>query len=330
MSIRFDTFEGVYTHKDNRCTFDALIEDYGLTDKTLLRMAMVINAADTDNLAADPLAAGFESIAVGYSLRFPDDLENIDMQFAEANQIRMRPDTHNVNYLNICDSADGYSADQSSSVARGIRDVIAGRVAEFVMDYPCHSPDEKRWFYMRVTRAAGPGPQRIVVSHENITALKLAEERLRESENALWQEKQKLEDANTALKVLLQQREADQRRMESDVLDNVRRMVVPLLERLGRLPLPQAAGPILTSLERRLAELTQPFLRRLSAAEAVLTPQEIEVAALIREGLSSKEIAARMHLSLTTINFHRRNLRRKLNLRNAGINLRTYLLSLTE
>ncbi|MDJ0721127.1 MAG: LuxR C-terminal-related transcriptional regulator [Desulfobacterales bacterium] len=252
------------------------------------------------------------------------------MQFAEANQIRMRPDTHNVNYLDICDSADGYSADESSSVARGIRDVIAGRVAEFVMDYPCHSPNEKRWFYMRVTRAAGPGPQRIVVSHENITSLKLAEERLRESENALWQEKQKLEDANTALKVLLQQREADQRRMESDVLDNVRRMVVPLVERLGRLPLPRPAKPILSSLEKRLAELTQPFLRRLSAAESVLTPQEIEVAALIREGLSSKEIAVRMNLSLTTINFHRRNLRRKLNLRNASINLRTYLLSLTE
>ena len=252
------------------------------------------------------------------------------MQFAEANQIRMRPDTLKVNYLEICDSADGYSADESTSVARGIRDVIAGRIEEFVMDYPCHSPTEKRWFYMRVTRAAGPAPLHIVVSHENITALKLAEERLRESENALWQEKQKLEEANTALKVLLRQREADQRRLESDVLDNVRRMVVPLLERLGRLTLPPRAKTMLASLERRLEELTQPFLRRLSAAESVLTPQEIEVAALIREGRSSKEVAALMNLSLTTINFHRRNLRRKLNLRNSRINLRTYLVSLTE
>ena len=47
----------------------------------LLRMARIINAADTDNLAADPLAAGFEAIAVGYSLRYPDDLENIERQF---------------------------------------------------------------------------------------------------------------------------------------------------------------------------------------------------------------------------------------------------------
>jgi len=61
-----------------------------------------------------------------------------------------------------------------------------------------------------------------------------------------------------------------------------------------------------------------------------LTPQEIEVASLIREGRSSKEIAALLNLSLTTIHFHRRNLRRKLNLRNYSINLRTYLLSLTK
>jgi PAS domain-containing protein len=111
------------------------------------------------------------------------------MAFAEANQIRMGPDTLTVNYLEICDNADGYSADESTSVAKGIRDVIAGRVEEFVMDYPCHAPDEKRWFYMRVTRAAGPGPCRIVVSHENITDLKLAEERLNRSQEALRREK---------------------------------------------------------------------------------------------------------------------------------------------
>jgi len=252
------------------------------------------------------------------------------MQFAEANHIRMRPDTLKVNYLEICDRADGYSAEESLSVARGIRGVIAGHKEEFVMDYPCHSPDEKRWFYMRVTRAAGPGPLRIVVSHENITALKLAEERLRQSEAKLYRERQKLEDANTTLKVLLRQREKDQRQMEADILDNVRQLVAPILERLDRLPLPQRAKTMLASLDTRLTELTRPFLRRLSAVETVLTPQEIEVAALIREGRTSKEIADLMSLSLTTINFHRRNLRRKLNLRHSNTNLRTYLLSLTE
>ena len=190
--------------------------------------------------------------------------------------------------------------------------------------------DEKGWFYMRVTRAAGLEPCRIVVSHENITVLKMAEERLGRSEKALRLEKQKLEEANTALKVLLRQRETDQRQMETDVLENVRQLVIPLLEHLTRFKLPVRAKTILDSLDNRLQNLTQPFLRRLSAAEAVLPPQEIEVAALIREGCSSKEIASFMNLSLTTINFHRRNLRRKLNLRNSPTNLRTFLLSLIE
>jgi hypothetical protein len=68
-------------HRADLCTFDVIIKEYGLTDKALLRMARIINAADTDRLDADPLAAGFEAIAVGYSIRFPEDHENIQRQF---------------------------------------------------------------------------------------------------------------------------------------------------------------------------------------------------------------------------------------------------------
>ena len=80
-AIPFDTPGAELHHREGMCTFDAVIEAYELKDKALLRMARIINAADTDNLAADPLAAGFEAIAVGYSLRYPDDLENIERQF---------------------------------------------------------------------------------------------------------------------------------------------------------------------------------------------------------------------------------------------------------
>lgn len=80
-AIPFDTEGADLHHRGEHCTFDAIIEDYQLTDAALLRMARVINAADTGRLNADPLATGFEAIAVGYSLRFPDDLENIERQF---------------------------------------------------------------------------------------------------------------------------------------------------------------------------------------------------------------------------------------------------------
>lgn len=80
-AIAFDTPGAELHHRGDLCTFDVIIQDYELTDKALLRMARIINAADTDRLDADPLAAGFEAIAVGYSLRYPDDLENIERQF---------------------------------------------------------------------------------------------------------------------------------------------------------------------------------------------------------------------------------------------------------
>jgi hypothetical protein len=81
-AIPFDSPGAELHHRENLCTFDVIINEYALTDKALLRMAGVINAADTDRLDADPLAAGFEAIAVGYSLRYPCDLENIERQFA--------------------------------------------------------------------------------------------------------------------------------------------------------------------------------------------------------------------------------------------------------
>lgn len=80
-AIPFDAPGVELGHHDGKCSFEAIIEKYGLTDKALLRMAKIIHAADTDQLASDPLAAGYEAIAVGYSLRFPDDLENLDHQF---------------------------------------------------------------------------------------------------------------------------------------------------------------------------------------------------------------------------------------------------------
>ncbi len=78
----FDVTGAELGHRGDGCTFDAIIAKYKLTDKALLRMAKVINAADTDRLDTDPLAAGLEAIATGYSLRYPDDMENLHHQMA--------------------------------------------------------------------------------------------------------------------------------------------------------------------------------------------------------------------------------------------------------
>ena len=81
-AIPFDAPGGELGHTpDGRCSFEAIIEKYGLTDRALLRMAKIVHAADvSSDIDSDPLARGLEAIALGYSLRFPEDEENLARQ----------------------------------------------------------------------------------------------------------------------------------------------------------------------------------------------------------------------------------------------------------
>lgn len=80
-AIPFDTPGAALHHREDLCTFDVIIREYELTDKALLRLAAIVNAADTNRLENDPMAAGLEAIAVGFGLRFPDDKVNLEYQF---------------------------------------------------------------------------------------------------------------------------------------------------------------------------------------------------------------------------------------------------------
>jgi hypothetical protein len=80
-AIPFDAPGVTLGHHDGKCSFETIIDHYGLKDPALLRLAHVVHCADTDQLADNPLAAGLEAIAVGYSVRFPDDHENLARQF---------------------------------------------------------------------------------------------------------------------------------------------------------------------------------------------------------------------------------------------------------
>ena len=70
-------------HVDGRCSFESIIVKYGLKEPGLLRMAKIVHAADVEeDIDTDPIARGLEAIASGYSLRFPEDLENLSHQLA--------------------------------------------------------------------------------------------------------------------------------------------------------------------------------------------------------------------------------------------------------
>jgi hypothetical protein len=82
-AIPYDVPNVKLGHADGKCSFETIIEHYGLTDPALLRLAKIVHAADIETeLHTDNLAPGLEAIAVGYSLRYPNDLENLTHQFA--------------------------------------------------------------------------------------------------------------------------------------------------------------------------------------------------------------------------------------------------------
>ncbi len=251
-------------------------------------------------------------------------------EFGEANLAGDFPDTVGMNYLAVCDAAEGESSEEAPDVAKGIRNVISGEAQEYAIEYPCHSPEEKRWFYMRAVRLDGPGPLRVIVSHENITALKLAEERLQERERELDEKNKNLEEFNTALKVLLERREADKRELEERVLGNVKQRVLPYLDRLKGTRLELEAMEFARLIETNLQEIVSPFLQRLTSSYFDLTPHEIQVAGLVKEGKMTKEIADILNVSPSAVDFHRKNIRKKLGMKSKKANLRSYLLSLSE
>ena len=138
-----------------------------------------------------------------------------------------------------------------------------------------------------------------------------------------------LEEANTALKILLKKRDEDKIELEEKVLSNVKELVVPYLEKLKKSGLDDKQETYLSILESNLNDIISPFLRRLSSKYLNLTPTEIQIANLVKEGKSTKEIAELLASSRWAIDFHRNNLRKKLGLTNKKANLRSYLISLT-
>jgi len=89
------------------------------------------------------------------------------------------------NYLAVCDRATGPDADEAMPAAAGIRAVIEGRQPDFYLEYPCHSPTEKRWFGLRVTPFAEAPPRRVILAHTDITAQKRIKDHLSQQKEIL-------------------------------------------------------------------------------------------------------------------------------------------------
>lgn len=161
-----------------------------------------------------------------------------------------------------------------------------------------------------------------------IEARKRTEAELRYREMELENRRMDLEEMNAALRVLLRQREEDKEAMESNVLAHVKTFIMPHIVRLEETGLNKTQRSSLSMIKAHLEEIVSPFAQKVSSAYLGLTPSEIQVASLIREGKTSKEIARILNISINTVQTYRYNIRRKTGIKNKKTNLRTFLKNL--
>ena len=203
--------------------------------------------------------------------------------------------------------------------------------------------EQRRIFYFKHVLASGKirdvevysGPIKVhgrellySIIHD-ITKRKQAELSSIEKGKDLENKTHELEELNAALKVLLKHRDEDKKDFEEKIVASVKKLVFPYIEKLYNSQLNDRQMVCLNIIKSNLVDIIAPFLHQLSSKYSDLTPSEIQVAGLVRDGKTTKEIADLFNSSTGTIDFHRNNLRKKLGLVNTKTNLRSFLLSLT-
>ena len=164
---------------------------------------------------------------------------------------------------------------------------------------------------------------------QDITKRKQAEEALSKSEKELKSKTQNLEEVNAALNVLLKRVEEGRIELEEKISSNIRELVLPYIDRLKKTQLSDHQASYVMVIETNLDNIASSFLYHLKMRYLNLTHRELQVASLVKEGKSTKEIAGLLNIAIKTVVFHRNSLRNKLGLKNQKANLRAHLLTFT-
>ena len=166
---------------------------------------------------------------------------------------------------------------------------------------------------------------------QDITERKVLEMELaayqKELEESVKARTAELEEVNAALKVSLSHREADKEKLQESILSNVREIIIPHLEKIKTGPLNATQDAYMDIVETNLKAIVSPSSISMTAKRYNLTPREIQIAALIKSGRSSREIASILKITTNAISFHRGNIRKKLGLAHRKANLQSNLIS---
>ena len=134
---------------------------------------------------------------------------------------------------------------------------------------------------------------------------------------------------NTAMRVLLDKRTEDQQRAEEIIRMNLKELIDPYLDRLAQSGLNRSQEQLLDVVRMNLEDVLGSAVPEFSSKYYMLSPNEIQVVNLVRKGKTTKEMSRLLNLSVRTVEAYRNSIRKKLNLKNKKINLRTYLASIS-
>ena len=245
-----------------------------------------------------------------------------------------------------CEELMGYSNEEFCSLEFNFLDLIdkeSKKTVEASFARHLKGQEVEPYEYRLVTKGGGKLDAIIttkLIQYEGDTAIlgivtdisrrKKAEEALQAREQELEEKAHDLEEMNAALRVLLQKREKDKIEFEEKIQFNVKQLIEPYLDDLSKTRLSVRQGTLLGIIKNNLDEIISPFARNFTSIKYRLSPQEIKIASLIRQGKTTKNIAELMGLSLRTIEFHRSKIRQKLGLKDKTTSLQAHLLSLNS
>jgi PAS domain S-box-containing protein len=170
----------------------------------------------------------------------------------------------------------------------------------------------------------------LAIFSRDITGRIQAEQALKEREEELRCRTEDLMEANAALNVLLKNINEEKKRLGETISANFHEAVLPYLDMLKKSQVDHWGAKCLGILEANINNILSPFLKQAIWQHEDLTPMELQVAQLIREGKSAKEIADLLHVGVGTINTHCHNIRKKLGLNHGKVGLRSFLRTVTS
>lgn len=187
-----------------------------------------------------------------------------------------------------------------------------------------HKEGHEIWVEVRAVLLESTPPAKIMANVIDVTKRKIALDALRKREEDLQVQSKRLEETNTALRVIIKQRNEAVEELKNTIQMNVKKLILPYLDELDGFYMKPRFKAYLETIKHNLEEIIAPLAEGSSLDFKSLTPKQLKVLNLIHCGRTSKEIAELLGVSKAAIDFHRNIIRKKLNL-SRQTNLRTFL-----